>query len=155
MRYFSLWRILSSYSFTNTHSTWCYDTYKKASWSIARFTWILIFYISLCSLVGWYKKSYDSVFNIWDTLTIWLGQSSAFLFLLVLFFASLYLTLRISYRDLFSRVREAVPSFSAMREWILPSDDEDDLIPTKKWKQMKYIERKQKSWKRKLLKYKK
>lgn len=107
---------------------------KKASWSLARFTGILIFYIALCSLVGWYKKSYDSVFNIWDTLTLWLGQSSAFLFLLVLFFASLYLTLRISYRDLFSRVREAVPSFSAMREWILPSDDEDDIAPTKKWK---------------------
>lgn len=60
-----------------------------------------------------------------------MGQSSAFLFLLVLFFASIYMTLRISYRDIFSRVRESVPSLSSVREAVLPSGDDTDDEPKK------------------------
>lgn len=60
-----------------------------------------------------------------------MGQSSAFLFLLVLFFASIYMTLRISYRDIFSRVRESVPSLSSVRDAVLPSGDDTDDEPKK------------------------
>ena len=38
---------------------------KKASWSMARFVGILLFYISLTSLIGWYVAEYASFFNIW------------------------------------------------------------------------------------------
>jgi len=85
-------------------------------------------------MVGWYVKEYESIFNIWSTLTLWLGQSSAFIFLVVLFFASLYLTLRISYRTLFAKVRESVPSLRNMREAVLPTDEDDDEIPVRKSK---------------------
>ena len=63
-----------------------------------------------------------------------LGRSSAFLFLVVLFFASVYLTLRISYRTLLSKVRSSVPSMARVRDVILPADDFQDDLPTKKTK---------------------
>lgn len=107
---------------------------KQASWSIARFVGILLFYISLTSLIGWYIPLYESIFNIWSVLEKFLGRSSAFLFLLVLFFASLYLTLRISYRTILSKVRDSVPSLSRVREAVLPTDDYDDETPVRKSK---------------------
>ncbi len=59
--------------------------------------------------------------------------SSAFLSLLVGFFASLYMTLRISYRTLFSRVRESLPSISGVRE-ALGGNEDDEEVTTKKSK---------------------
>ena len=38
---------------------------KRASWSITRFIGLLLFYISLTSLVGWYTPMYEGFFNIW------------------------------------------------------------------------------------------
>ncbi len=107
---------------------------KKASWWISRLIGLLLFYVSLTSMVSWYTKSYVGYFDIYDPLTRLLGNSSAFLALVVAFFASLYLTLRISYRAFLSKVRESVPSLSSMREAVLPSDDYEDDIPAKKWK---------------------
>lgn len=78
---------------------------------------------------------YESFFNIWWLLEKFLGRSSAFLFLIVLFFASLYLTLRISYRSILSKVRDSVPSLSRVREVVLPADDyEEDDAPVRKSK---------------------
>ena len=82
--------------------------------------------------MSWYTKSYVGYFDIYAPLTRLLGTSSAFLTLVVGFFASLYLTLRISYRSLLSKVRESVPSLSSMREAVLPNDEDD--IPSKKTK---------------------
>jgi S-DNA-T family DNA segregation ATPase FtsK/SpoIIIE len=108
---------------------------KKASWSMSRFVGILLFYISLTSLIGCYIADYVGFFNIWWVLEKFLGRSSAFLFLIVLFFASLYLTLRISYRTILSKVRDSVPSLARVREAVLPSDeDSEDEIPVRKAK---------------------
>ena len=65
-----------------------------------------------------------------------MGASSALIAMIVLWFISLYLTLRISYRTILSKVRESVPSLTRMRDAIIPSDDEDDddIIPVKKSK---------------------
>lgn len=109
---------------------------KKASWSMARFIGIILFYISLTSLIGWYVSEYVSFFNIWWVLEKFLGRSSAFLFLIVLFFASIYLTLRISYRSILSKVRESVPSLSRVREAVLPADsyvEEETPARKSKW----------------------
>ena len=55
--------------------------------------------------------------------------------MIVLFFASLYLTLRISYRSILSKVRDSVPSLSRVREAVLPTDDyEEDEAPVRKSK---------------------
>ena len=52
----------------------------------------------------------------------------------MLFFASIYLTLRISYRSILSKVRESVPSLSRVREAVLPADDYEDELPVRKSK---------------------
>lgn len=92
-----------------------------------------MFYVATTSLIGWYTKTPVGYLNIYPLLEKFLGSSSAFLLLLVLFFSSVYLALRISYRNILSRVRESVPSFSSVREAVLPQDDEDEM-PTKKTK---------------------
>ncbi len=106
---------------------------KKASWSEWWLLGIILFYVATTSLIGWYTKTPVGYLNVYPILEKFLGSSSAFLLLLVLFFSSIYLTLRISYRNILSRVRESVPSFSSVREAMLPEDDEDEA-PMKKSK---------------------
>lgn len=94
---------------------------------------------------------YESFFNIWWVLEKFLGRSSAFLFLIVLFFASVYLTLRISYRTILSKVRDSVPSISRVREAILPTDDfEEEDVPVKKSKTDDAYKRKAEELERKI-----
>lgn len=121
---------------------------KKASWGISRFIGIILFYISLTSLVSWYDATYRATFALYGELSRLLGTSSAFLALLVGFFASLYLTLRISYRNILSKVRESVPSFSSVREAVLPDDDDD--MPPKKSKMDEAYKKKAEELERKL-----
>jgi hypothetical protein len=107
---------------------------KKASWSLWRFVGILIFYFSLTSLIGRYKGEVVGYFDIHTPLELFMGPtSSAFLFV-VLFFTSIYLTLKISYRTLLAKVRDSVPSFSSVRNAVLPDDYDDERAPTKKSK---------------------
>lgn len=109
---------------------------KKASWSASRAVGILLFYIATASLIGWYTKKSTGYLDIYKPLEAYLGKSSAFLALLATWFASIYLTLRISYRSILSKVRESVPSFRDVRESVLPSReiDYEDEAPTKKSK---------------------
>jgi DNA segregation ATPase FtsK/SpoIIIE, S-DNA-T family len=124
---------------------------KKASWSAWRAIGILLFYIATTSLVGWYTKATQWYFDIYGPLAWLLGKSSAFLVLLATFFSALYLTLRISYRNILSKVRESVPSFSSVREAVLPSRDEyDDEPPQKKAKTDDAYRRKAEELERKL-----
>ncbi len=101
---------------------------------MVRLIGIILFYISITSLIGWYIHGYRWFFNIWWILETFLGRSSAFLFLLVLFFAALYLTLRISYRTILSKVRDSVPSFSRVREAVLIADSYEEESSDKKSK---------------------
>ncbi len=103
---------------------------KRASWSVWRLVGIILYYFALTSLVGWYKKENIGYFDIYSYLDQLMGPSSAFLAILVLFFTSIYLTLRISYRTIFSKVRESVPSFASVRDAVIPYDE--DIIPSKK-----------------------
>ncbi len=110
---------------------------KKASWSGSRAVGILLFYIATSSLIGWYTKKETGYLDIYKPLEAYLGKSSAFLAIIATWFASLYLTLRISYRTILSKVRESVPSFREVRESVLPSredDYEEDGPPKKKLK---------------------
>ena len=107
---------------------------KKASWSATRFTGLLIYFIALTSLIGLSQDGAIGFFDLHENMVTFLGKSAAILTLIVLFFASLYMTLRISYRTLLSKVRDRVPSLSTMREAVLPSTEEEDETPKKvKW----------------------
>jgi S-DNA-T family DNA segregation ATPase FtsK/SpoIIIE len=107
---------------------------KKATWSLWRFIGILVFYMSVTSLYGWYSKSDAGLFNVYNLFDRFFGPSVAFLLLFWLFLTSIYLTLRISYRILLSKVRESVPSISSVREAVLPQFEEEEELSTKKTK---------------------
>jgi len=107
---------------------------KKASWSATRFTGLLVYFIALTSLIGLSQDGAIGFFDLHENMVTFLGKSAAILTLIVLFFASLYMTLRISYRTILSKVRDRVPSLSTMREVVLPSSEEEDEVPKKvKW----------------------
>lgn len=107
---------------------------KKTSWSRWRFFGILLYFIGATSLVGWHKKETVGIFDFYESFSDFLGPSSAFLVFVATFFWSLYLTLRISYRTLLSKMRESVPSLASMREAIIPSEEDDEEISPKKAK---------------------
>lgn len=115
---------------------------KRASWSVSRLVGIVLFWVASTSLLGWYADyrlgSLNTglhhtvgVLDIFGLLKVFLGSAPAFIALIVLWFVALYLSLRISYRAILSRVRESVPSLRNMRDAIIPSDDED-IMPTKR-----------------------
>lgn len=99
---------------------------KKASWSAARAGGLLMYFIALTSFIGYVEGSTVGFFDLHAHLITFLGKSATVLSLIVLFFASLWMTLRISYRTILSRVRESVPSLSSVREAVLPSEEESD-----------------------------
>lgn len=108
---------------------------KKASWSSSRMIGIILFFLSVTSLVGMYEEAVVGFFDLHEQAVRFFGQSATILGFLTIFFASLWMTLRISYRTLLSKVRESVPTLSRMRDSILPSDEYDeDIAPTKKVK---------------------
>lgn len=80
-----------------------------------------------------------------------MGPTSSALLFVVLFFTSLYLTLRISYRTLLAKVRDSVPSLSSVRNAVLPDDEDDeDEIPMKKSKMDDVYRRKSEELEKKL-----
>ncbi len=108
--------------------------FKRASWSISRLVGIILFFIATTSIVGWYARTTIGYFDIYSMMEHLMGASSSLIAMIVLWFVAIYLTLRISYRTLLSKVRGSVPSLTRMRDAIIPSDDEDDIVPVKKWK---------------------
>ncbi len=56
------------------------------------------------------------------------------LIFLVMFFASLYMTVRISYRTLLSKARSSIPSLRSFRDAVLPPDEEEESTSVKKGK---------------------
>jgi S-DNA-T family DNA segregation ATPase FtsK/SpoIIIE len=122
---------------------------KKASWSIWRLVGILIYYFSLTSFIGWYTKSTVWLFDLYIYLEHFIWWMSAFLVLTFLLLASIYLTLRISYRTILSKVRERVPSFASVREAVLPYDEE--ILPSRKEKPDDVYKRKAQELEQKLV----
>ncbi len=114
---------------------------KKVSWSSARLTGIILFFVSVTSLFGLYQdrslaiKAYNAIgfFDLHIQSITFFGKGATILALLVLFFVSLYMTLRISYRTLLSKMRSSMPSLGTMRNAMI-SDEEDDRAPIKKMK---------------------
>ena len=106
---------------------------KKASWSVTRFGGLLLYFIATTSLIGLYRADTIGLFDLHEHMVTFLGKSAAVLTLLVLFLTSLYMTLRISYRSILSKVRESVPSLSSVREAVLPSGEDEYDAPKRKW----------------------
>lgn len=113
---------------------WLMILVKRASWSISRLVWLLLYFISLSSLVWKYQGKTVGFFDIHHAVAWLVTTPTDSIFFLVLFFSSLYLTVRISYRAILSKVRESVPTLSRVREAVLPADDYEDDAPVRKAK---------------------
>ncbi len=100
---------------------------KKASWSASRFTGLILYFISLTSLVGAYQGSLIGFFDLHIQATAFFGSQAMVLIFLVMFFASLYMTVRISYRTLLSKARSSIPSLRSFRDAVLPPDEEEEV----------------------------
>ncbi len=105
---------------------------KQASWSASRLVGIVLFFIATTSIIGWYAHNTIGYFDIYSMMDQLMGASSALIAMIVLWFVALYLTLRISYRTILSKVRESVPSLARMRDVMIPSDSDEDIVPLKK-----------------------
>ncbi len=124
---------------------------KKASWWASRMTGIILFFLSVTSLLGMYKHDVIGFFDLHEQAVRFFWGSAAILGFMTIFIASMWMTLRISYRTLLSKVRESVPTLSRMRDSILPSDEyEEDEVPTKKVKLDETYKRKAEELERKL-----
>lgn len=98
---------------------------KKAYWSGWRLVGLSLFFISTTSLLGWYQGNTIGFFDIYRPLEGIFGKSSTFIFLLILFFVSLYLTLRIAYWRVFTKIQEITPSFSDITGAIIPPEPKE------------------------------
>jgi S-DNA-T family DNA segregation ATPase FtsK/SpoIIIE len=123
---------------------------KRASWSASRLVGIILFFVATTSLVGWYSHATIGYFDIYSMMSQLMGGSSALIAMMVLWFVALYLTLRISYRTILSKVRESVPSLGRIRDAMIPTDTEDDIIPVKKSKTDEIYKKKAEELERKL-----
>lgn len=123
---------------------------KRASWSVSRLVGIILFFIATTSIVGWYSHATIGYFDIYSMMDHLMGASSALIAMMVLWLVSLYLTLRISYRTILSKVRDSVPSLGRIREAMIPTDSDDDITPTKKSKTDEIYKKKSEELERKL-----
>jgi DNA segregation ATPase FtsK/SpoIIIE, S-DNA-T family len=104
---------------------------KKASWSLWRLVGLFLFFASVTSILWFSRNVPQWIFDLHANLGPLLGRTTAILACVFGFFASLYLTLRISYRTILSRVRESMPSISSVRESLKYDTEEEIKKPTK------------------------
>ena len=128
---------------------------KKASWSAGRFGGLILFFLAVTSLVGINREAPIGFFDLHAQAITFFGRSTTILGLVVIFFASIYMTVRISYRNLLSKVRENIPHIaSTVKNTVLPPDDEEEedeeVAPTKKAKADEVYRKKAEELERKL-----
>jgi hypothetical protein len=97
---------------------------KKASWDVSRFIGVILYWTSLVSMLSFASPLRTAFFDIHLKLITLVGKTSAFLFLLFIFLSSLYLTLRISYRNLLSKARQSLPSLRDVQVSLQSREDE-------------------------------
>lgn len=104
---------------------------KKTDWNPIKLAGILVFYISLTSLFGWYSPT-SAFFDIFTPTEKVLGNAVALIFFLVLFFVSLYTVFGISYKKIFQNTFEVTKnSWQNMKNARQFDDEEDEIIPQK------------------------
>ncbi len=104
---------------------------KKANWSVWRLVGLILFFVSVTSIIGFQNGNIEWIFDLHKEAGPLIGKTAAIILFIFLFFTSLYLTLRISYRTMLSRVRESIPSMNRVKESF--RDEEDMPKRTPKW----------------------
>lgn len=126
----------------------------------SRFFWLILYFLSLNTLIWSVQKNYDSFFNfqVWFAGFFW--ENAAFIFMLMIFFFSLFLMFRISYKKIIKKVMSFTPELSTIKGNIsLPkSKDEkenNEWKTPKVKKELEQIEKMKKELEEELLKVKK
>ncbi|MDQ1343656.1 MAG: FtsK protein [Patescibacteria group bacterium] len=89
---------------------------NRLSWNFARFFGLLMFWVSVTSLSEmWDPSVWNGNFDFFDIFKDLFSRKPAGMFLVVLFFLSLYLTLRISYRKVISHLHSKLPSVESVK----------------------------------------
>ena len=90
--------------------------FKRTVWNSVRFSGLLMFWISVCSLLEmWTPLDRHGLFDLSSFLIGLFGRTPAILLLAAGFFGSLYLVLRISYRKVLSSIQDRLPSAATVK----------------------------------------
>ncbi len=77
---------------------------------------LLFFYIAITTMIGWYTKSYEALFNLYPTLENVLGRMPLLFTSLLLLFASIFILFRVSIIHLALSMTGNLPSLADLKE---------------------------------------
>lgn len=134
---------------------------KEGFWfNNSRFFGMILYFLSLNTIFGSIDKSYESFFNFQKSFAGFFWENAAFVFMLMIFFFSLFLMFRISYKKIIKKVMSFTPDLHTIKENIsLPkSKEEKEVYETKAPKvkrELEQIEKMKKELEEELMKVKK
>lgn len=84
-----------------------------------RFFWLLFYFFSLTTLIGWLgESSYHAFFNFHTSLSWFFGANALLLSMFLLFLLSLYLMFHINYKTLLKKVISITPDLETVKQTI-------------------------------------
>jgi Skp family chaperone for outer membrane proteins len=89
---------------------------KTLHFNTYRATGLLFFYVSSTTLIGWYDRDYQALFNVYLSLENILGRTPLFFCFLVLFFASLFILFRFSVVHHAIQAGKSLPNLANIKE---------------------------------------
>lgn len=140
---------------------WVFIFAKEGFWfNNSRFFWLILYFISINTLIWSVDKMYNSLFNLQPSLAGFFWANAAFVFMLMVFFFSLFLMFRISYKKIIKKVMSFTPDLATIKENIsLPKSkeekNEDQPKTSKAKKELEQIEKMKKELEEELIKVKK
>lgn len=134
---------------------------KEGFWfNNSRFFGMILYFLSLNTLIGSLDKSYESFFNFQRSFAGFFWENAAFVFMLMIFFFSLFLMFRISYKKIIKKVMSFTPDLHTIKENIsLPKSKEEKEVyepkTPKAKRELEQIEKMKKELEEELMKVKK
>lgn len=134
---------------------------KEGFWfNNSRFFGMILYFLSLNTIIGSLDKSYESFFNFQRSFAGFFWENAAFVFMLMIFFFSLFLMFRISYKKIIKKVMSFTPDLHTIKENIsLPKSKEEKEVyepkTPKAKRELEQIEKMKKELEEELMKVKK
>jgi len=112
----------------------------------SRLFWLILYFISINTLIWFFNKTYVSFFNFNKSLSTFFWANASIVLMIMVFLFSLFLLFRISYKKIFKTVIWFTPDIQTIKENIsLPNlkekFDEDFLKSKRAQKEMEKIEK--------------
>lgn len=92
----------------------------KVRFNIYRLSGLMIFFVSISTIVGYFKPSYFSFFNIYPSSEDIFGPLTTLLFFVLLLLGSLVVLFKFSYANLVKNTLSSLPSMDEIKERIIP-----------------------------------